>query len=220
LFSESQWNTEFCRKNMNEFDLKAAGWDLNPMHLERAEAISGQILKKIPLKTWMSALEFGAGTGLTSFIIKDHFKEIIMMDSSSEMVKVMTEKIEAVQAKNLKAIYFDLEKNDWHNGKFDLIMSQMVLHHVDDIESIIKKFYVMLNPGGYLAVADLYPEDGSFHGEGFTGHNGFDILELSELVRKNGFSDINHDKCFVINKKISDSATKQFDVFLLTAKRS
>jgi tRNA (cmo5U34)-methyltransferase len=204
---------------MNEFDIKAAGWDLNPMHIERAEAIARQILGIIPLRPWMTALEFGAGTGLTSFLIKDQLKEITMMDSSSEMVRIMNEKIEAVQANNLKAIYFDLEKNDWPNGKFDLIISQMVLHHVDDIESIIKKFYLMLNPGGYMVVADLYPEDGSFHGPGFTGHNGFNIRELSALIMQQGFININSNMGFVINKKISDTETKQFDVFLLIANR-
>jgi ubiquinone/menaquinone biosynthesis C-methylase UbiE len=204
---------------MNEFDIKAAGWDLNPMHFERAETIARQISGKIPLQPWMTALEYGAGTGLTSFLIKDHLKEITMMDSSSEMVRIMNEKIEAVQAKNLKALYFDLEKNDWPNGKFDLIICQMVLHHVDDIDNIIKKFYMMLNPGGYLAIADLYPEDGSFHGDDFTGHRGFDVEILSNQIRNQGFTDINHSKCFVINKKISDSETKQFDVFLLIASR-
>jgi tRNA (cmo5U34)-methyltransferase len=204
---------------MNEFDIKAAGWDLNPMHIERAEAIARQILGIIPLRPWMTALEFGAGTGLTSFLIKDQLKEITMMDSSSEMVRIMNEKIEAVQAKNLKATYFDLEKNDWHNGKFDLIISQMVLHHVEDIESIIKKFYLMLNPGGYMAIADLYPEDGSFHGDDFTGHRGFDVEILSNRIRNQGFTDISHRKCFVINKKISDSETKQFEVFLLISTR-
>jgi len=205
---------------MNEFDIKAAGWDLNPMHFERAEAIARQILGKIPLQPTMTALEFGAGTGLTSFLIKDHLKEITMMDSSSEMVKIMNEKIKAAQAKNLKTTYFDLEKNDWPNGKFDLIISQMVLHHVDDVGSIVKKFYLMLNPGGYIAVADLYSEDGSFHGPDFTGHNGFDIRELSALIMKQGFVNINSNLGFVINKKISDAETKQFDVFLLIANRS
>ncbi|MCU0471754.1 MAG: class I SAM-dependent methyltransferase [Bacteroidales bacterium] len=204
---------------MNEFDNKANGWDLNPMHLERAESIARHVVGKIPLQPWMIALEFGAGTGLTSFLIKDHLKEITMMDSSSEMVRIMTEKIEAAQANNLKAICFDLEKHDWHNGKFDLILSQMVLHHVDDIDSIIKKFYMMLNPGGYIAVADLLSEDGSFHGPGFTGHNGFDMQELSALISKHGFIDINSDQCFVINKKTSDTEIKQFDVFLLIANR-
>ena len=204
---------------MNEFDIKAAGWDLNPMHIERAEAIARQILGIIPLRPWMTALEFGAGTGLTSFLIKDQLKEITMMDSSSEMVRIMNEKIEAVQANNLKAIYFDLEKNVWPNGKFDLIISQMVLHHVDDIESIIKKFFLMLNPGGYMAIADLYPEDGSFHGDDFTGHRGFDVEILSNRIRNSGFTNISHRKCFIINKKISDSETKQFEVFLLISTR-
>ncbi len=202
---------------MNEFDLKAAGWDLNPMHLDRAEAIARKILGKIKPQPWMTALEYGAGTGLTSFLIKDHFKEITMMDSSSEMVRIMNEKIEAVHANNLKAIFFDLEKHDWPNSGVDVIISQMVLHHVADIDNIINKFHAMLNPGGYIAIADLYTEDGSFHGPGFTGHNGFDILKLSTLISKHGFININTEKCFVINKKISDTETKQFDVFLLIA---
>ena len=77
----------------------------------------------------------------------------------------------------------------------------------------------MLNPGGYIAIADLYPEDGSFHGEGFTGYKGFDPEELSKLLLKSGFENISHRQCFVINKRISDTETKQFEVFLLIAFR-
>ena len=53
--------------------------------------------------------------------------------------------------------------NDYKAGKFDLIFTQMVLHHVSDIETIINRLSQLLNPGGYLAVADLYEEDGSFY---------------------------------------------------------
>ena len=96
----------------------------------------------------------------------------------------------------------------------------MVLHHVTDIESLINKFYNLLNPGGHLAIADLYPEDGSFHGEGFTGHRGFDPSKLSGLLLNQGFQNISHRKCYVISKKISDVETQQFDVFLLIANGS
>ncbi len=34
---------------MNEFDIKAAEWDKNPMHWERSEAIVEEIRKTIPL---------------------------------------------------------------------------------------------------------------------------------------------------------------------------
>ena len=204
---------------MNEFDIKAVEWDKNPMHWDRSEAIAKEIIKLIPLKNEMTALEYGAGTGITSFLLKDYLKEITLMDNSSEMVKVMNEKIKTTKVKNLKALNFDLEHTDYKGGKFDLIFTQMVLHHVTDTENIIKTFYGLLNPEGYLAIADLYPEDGSFHGEGFSGHKGFNIEKLSKLVQKIGFTNISHRQCFVINKKISDTETKQFEVFLLIANR-
>jgi tRNA (cmo5U34)-methyltransferase len=204
---------------MNEFDVKAAGWDQNPMHWDRSEAIASEIKRLIPLNTEMRALEYGAGTGIASFLLKDHLKEITLMDNSSEMVRVMTEKIKTSKVQNLKVLNFNLEQNDYKNGMFDLIFTQMVLHHVTDIDLIISRFYKLLNPGGFLAIADLYPEYGSFHGDGFTGHRGFDVEILSNQIRNQGFTNISHRKCFVLNKKISDSETKQFDVFLLIAKR-
>jgi ubiquinone/menaquinone biosynthesis C-methylase UbiE len=202
---------------MNEFDLKASEWDFNPMHIARSEAVVKHILKKIPVQSWMTALEFGAGTGITGFLLKDHLKEITMIDSSSEMIRIINEKIKAKGAGNLKSLWFDLEKNDFTGEKFNLVISQMVLHHVHDIENIIRKFRYILYTGGYIAIADLYPEDGSFHGSGFEGHKGFDVKELSQLIGKLGFKNIDHEKCFAIDKKISDTETKIFDVFLLTA---
>jgi len=200
---------------MNEFDIKAAAWDKNPMHWDRSEAIANEIKKFIPLNKDMTALEYGAGTGITSFLLKDHLKKITLMDNSTEMVKMMNIKIEATKVKNMLALDFDLEHNDYTGGTFDLIFTQMVLHHVNDIESIIKKFSSLLNPGGYLAIADLYEEDGSFHGEGFTGHKGFNIGKLSEILSKNGLKKLTHKTCFTIDKKISETKTKKFDVFLL-----
>lgn len=205
---------------MNEFDIKAAEWDMDPLHWDRSEVISKQIKKRIPLSKKMTALEYGAGTGIASFLLKDYLKEITLIDNSSEMVRIINEKIKSAKARNLKTLNFDLEHEDYKGAKFDLIFTQMVFHHVIDIESIIKKFYGILNPGGHLAIADLYPEDGTFHGKGFTGHNGFNPAELSELLLKAGFLNISHSKCYVIDRKISDTETKKYDVFLLIANHS
>ena len=204
---------------MNEFDQKAAGWDNNPMHWDRSLTIANEIINNIPLNQDMTVLEYGAGTGITSFLIKDNVKTITMMDNSAEMVKIMNEKIRSAKAKNLNAMFFDLEQEPYTSGRFDFVMTQMVLHHVTDIENIINRFYNLINPGGYLAIADLYPEDGSFHGEGFNGHLGFDVDELATILAKNQFINISHKPCFIINKEISDSETKQFDVFLLIANK-
>jgi tRNA (cmo5U34)-methyltransferase len=203
----------------NEFDLKASGWDENPVHHARSEAIAREMLRLLPVKKGMNALDFGSGTGILSFLLKDSFNEIFLMDSSSEMVKVAKKKIEAAGIKNLNPFVFDLEHEIYSDKSFDVIFTQMVLHHINDIENLFAKFYKMLNPNGFIAIADLYTEDGSFHGEGFSGHNGFDIEELSATLGRCNFHVIASEQCFIINKKISEEETRQFSVFLIIANR-
>jgi ubiquinone/menaquinone biosynthesis C-methylase UbiE len=202
---------------MSEFDHKAAEWDNNPMHLERSRAVAENIEKQISLHRNMSVLEFGAGTGTTSMFLAGRVRDIVMMDSSTGMVNKMNEKIKAEGIRNLKALHLDLE-NDFYSGKFDLIFCQMVLHHVEDVDQLLRKFSNMLNPCGYIAIADLYPEDGEFHGHGFTGHNGFDPDELGKMLSENKFTNIYHNRCFTIVKEIEGKGKRSFDMFLLSAR--
>lgn len=204
---------------MNEFDVKASGWDQNRMHRERAEAVARELLAQIPVDNRMSALEYGAGTALTSFQLINSLGMITAMDSSPEMVKITKEKIRETETKNMNALLFDLEKHDWTGENFDLVIIQMTLHHISDTAKILKKFHGMLNPGGYIAIADLYPEDGSFHNHTPEVHNGFDPSLLSDLLASTGFSDIKHQKCFTIKKTLQDDTTGEFDMFLLSAYR-
>jgi ubiquinone/menaquinone biosynthesis C-methylase UbiE len=204
---------------MNEFDIKAAGWDQNRMHRDRSAAIVNELIRQVPMQKSWTALEFGAGSGITSFLLRDHLKEIFMIDSSPGMVKVMNEKVSASGISNLKPVLFDLEKEEWTGGKFNLVITQMVLHHVMNLDLILEKFFKILLPGGYLAIADLYPEDGSFHGEGFTGHRGFDTVELADRLRNHGFVNISAGKCFTIKKEVSGNQTSDYDIFLMIAYR-
>lgn len=204
---------------MNEFDIKASNWDDNPMHWDRSKAIAEEILQIIPLKSSMNALEFGAGTGILSFMLKDYLKEIILMDNSIEMIKMIDAKIEKSTVSNLKTIHFNLENEEFNGMKFDFIFTQMVLHHVEDVERILSKFSGLIKTNGYVAIADLYKEDGSFHDAEFNGHKGFEVEYLSKLLAKEGFKNISHNQCFVINRPLPDGSTKQFPIFLLTANK-
>jgi 2-polyprenyl-3-methyl-5-hydroxy-6-metoxy-1,4-benzoquinol methylase len=108
----------------------------------------------------------------------------------------------------------NLEKEDF-DGKFDLIYNQMVLHHVNDYEALIHRFSTMLNPGGYLAIADLYKEDGSFHGPDVTVHLGFDPEKLSEIFSNNDFTHISYQTCFEVKRE----SGKSYPVFLLVGQK-
>jgi ubiquinone/menaquinone biosynthesis C-methylase UbiE len=199
---------------MSEFDARAREWDKDKMHMDRSVAIAAELEKMIPLDSSMKALEYGAGTGILSFLLKDKFSEITLMDNSQEMIKVCVEKTKFHKTSNIVPLWFDLEHKDF-DGKFDVIYNQMVLHHVNDYQAIIHTFYSLLNAGGYLAIADLYPEDGSFHGPEVKVHLGFDPENLTEILRLAGFKNIEYKTCFEVTR---ESGLK-YPVFLIVAKK-
>jgi len=200
---------------MSSFDARAREWDKDKMHMDRSISIASELEKMIPLNHSMKALEYGAGTGILSFLLKDHFSEITLMDSSQEMIKVCIEKSEYYQTSHIHPIWLDLERSDF-DDKFDIIYNQMVLHHVKGFEAMLHKFYDLLNPDGYLAIADLFPEDGSFHGiNNVDVHLGFDPDVLSVILKNAGFKSVNYITCFEVKRQSGE----KFPVFLLVAKK-
>jgi ubiquinone/menaquinone biosynthesis C-methylase UbiE len=203
---------------MSEFDSVAREWDNKPDRLKRSGAIAEKIIDAIAPDSSMKALEFGAGTGILSLLLKDHFSEIIMMDSSREMVNVMEEKVARSADKHLKPLFFDLEKEAYSGQKVDVIFTQMVMHHVQDLDVVLDRFRQMLNKGGCLAIVDLYAEDGSFHGESFKGHLGFDPEILSGKIQLLGFKEVVFDQSYIMQKETASGLVKDFPLFLLVAK--
>jgi 2-polyprenyl-3-methyl-5-hydroxy-6-metoxy-1,4-benzoquinol methylase len=199
---------------MSEFDARAREWDKDKMHMDRSVAIAAELQEMIPVNPFMKALEYGAGTGILSFLLKDRFAEITLMDSSQEMIKVCTEKTAYFKTNHILPIWFDLEHKDY-DDRFDVIYNQMVLHHVNDYEAIIYTFHSMLNPGGYLAIADLYTEDGSFHGPDVKVHWGFDPEKLAELFSIAGFRNITYKTVFEVKRE----SGRKYPVFLLTGQK-
>jgi tRNA (cmo5U34)-methyltransferase len=203
---------------MSEFDDKAQDWDKNQMHLRRSEAIATELLARLPITNKMTALEYGAGTGLLSFLLKDRLAEITLMDNSREMIRVIESKISESGSTNMKALMLDLEKEDF-DGQFDILYHQMVLHHVVNIDLLFSKSHSLIKPGGYLAIADLYKENGSFHGERFHGHKGFDVDQLGQKLEKMGYINIESKPCFTIRREDEKGEKKEYPIFLLTANK-
>lgn len=59
--------------------------------------------------------------------------------------------------------------------RFDGIISAMALHHIKDTQHLLRTFTSHLHPGGFIALADLDREDGSFHTHGNEGVFHFDL---------------------------------------------
>lgn len=203
---------------MSEFDHKARDWDQNTQYQERAAAVAASLVERVPLRPGLRALEFGAGTGLLSFALAGHFREIVMMDSSSEMVRVMEEKVAEGHFSHLIPHFGELTVKSFPPESFDLIYNLMVMHHVEDIPGILRLFHELLRPGGWLVLADLYSEDGTFHSKGFHGHKGFDPQELRRELEAAGFEFREVRPCYVTRKE-KEGVIREYPVFMMTARR-
>jgi ubiquinone/menaquinone biosynthesis C-methylase UbiE len=148
----------------------------------------------------MQALEYGCGTGLLSFALQPQLGNITLADSSEGMLAVLNEKIAAHGITNMRAAKLDLVTDPLPPDRYALIYTLMTCHHIADTDGLLRSLYALLAPSGYLCIADLDAEDGSFHGQGFAGHNGFDRRELAARAEaagfeKRGFHDrIQHDQ--------------------------
>ena len=165
----------------NHFDSKARQWDSNPVFRERAEKIAAAIRAEVPLHAGMHALDYGSGSGLLSFPLKDELGLITLKDTSAGMLDVLavaSEKIAEQGVTNIQVRQVDLTDAPLPDERYDLIYSSMTLHHIPDTAKILSAFHDLLNPGGHLCIADLDQEDGSFHGPEVDVHHGFDQADL------------------------------------------
>lgn len=202
---------------MTRFDELARGWDIAPLHLDRTRDIAALMRSRIPL-AGLSALEVGAGTGLLSFALADELASVLATDPSGGMIAVLEEKIAAsgflhVEARKARDDLAGVE------GPFDLTMSQMALHHIPDTEGFLARAFEKTVPGGWLAIADLDTEDGSFHGPAVTDiHLGFDRAALASLCEKTGFVEITVETAHVMHRSPGGVA-QEYPIFLLLARR-
>ena len=202
------------------FDDEAKTWDDDPKKLERAIIFAKEINDFIQPDQTLNALEFGCGTGLLSFQLKDAFKTITLADNSEGMIKVLGEKIVKEGVENFKPLHIDSLESDLIVNEYDVIYTLMTLHHIPDADNIVNVFNCIVKRGGYLCIADLVKEDGSFHSDhdNFEGHNGFDRNELSVLLSNNGFNVEYYKICFEIVKEFDDK-NNRYPLFLMICKK-
>ena len=200
------------------FDSKARQWDGNPVFRERAEKIATGIRAAVPLSKSMTALDYGSGSGLLSFPLKDELGHITLKDTSAGMLAVVEEKIAAQGVANMTTRLTDLTAEPLPDERYDLIYSSMTLHHIPDTNAILKTFHHLLNPGGWLCIADLDKEDGSFHGIEVDVHHGFDRDELAAKLGAAGYEHPRFETVFEIEKETPNGA-RCYPVFLMVARR-
>lgn len=206
------------------FNEEAKSWDSRPFVIEASKEAQKAITAKFNNLNWhpKEVLEIGCGTGIMSFLIAPHVQRVIAIDAAQGMIDVLKQKLEAPDApKNILPVAVLLEdpedpslppadssKPSGPRQKFDLITSHLVLHHIPDLEGVLKTMIGCLTPGGRVMLTDFEdygPEAKRFHAEskmeGVARH-GINAKDMTEMMKRVGFVNVNVAPHWVMQKMV------------------
>jgi putative AdoMet-dependent methyltransferase len=196
------------------FQEKAQDWDVNDMVKALSMGIGCAILDNVSLDESMHVMDFGAGTGLITAHVASKVGKVTAVDVSVAMLEKLAAKDELkgkvdIVCQNIIEQPIGIQ--------FDLIVSAMAMHHVEETDKMIKRFAEHLKPGARVALADLDEEDGSFHPEDVQGvyHSGFARDAFSEKLAAHGFKDIRFVTAHTASKE-----EKDYPIFLALASKA
>lgn len=193
------------------FNEAAAEWDKKDTRQNIAQAVFQTITSRVALLNHMEILDFGCGTGLLGFKIAPLVRSVTGVDLSEKM-------LEQLDAKNTSSLQItslcrDIMEEPLEK-RFDGIVSSMAMHHVQDTAKLFETFHGHLKRDGFIAVADLEAEDGTFHSHGNEGvhHFGFEREKLRQTIEKAGFSNVRFHSAYSVAKEKGE-----YPIFLVTA---
>jgi cyclopropane fatty-acyl-phospholipid synthase-like methyltransferase len=188
------------------FDEIAATWDEDPARVRLAYAVADAIAGQVPLSPSMEVLDFGCGTGLLTLALMPRVGRITGADTSSGMLGMLERKARDHRLESVSTQLLRREDDYALSGRYDLIVSSMTLHHVEDLAPLFARFRDCLRPGGRIGLADLDREDGTFHRPEIEDvfHLGFDRASLNAQLTEAGFHDLQDTTAFVHRRNDRD----------------
>lgn len=193
------------------FAHKAGSYEQTPSRVDNVANIANAVIAAVNLDKTQHLLDFGSGTGLLLERLAPLVGRITAVDVSPAMNRQLAAKLADLPCA-VDIVEVDLCQASLAQ-QFDGVVSSMTLHHIADIAAMFEKFHTLLTPGGFIAIADLDSEDGSFHSED-TGvhHFGFDRAAIAAAASAAGLTGAQVSDASCIRKPQGD-----YRVFLLTA---
>ena len=113
------------------------------------------IKKLLPNLEGFTVLDAGCGSGIWTYELSNKCESIVGIDNSREFLKLAKEKR---SKPNIKYIFADLEnKLPFEDSEFDIVVSNLVFHYVENIAELANEIRRILKPKGYLFFSILHP---------------------------------------------------------------
>ena len=113
-----------------------------------------QLIGEVKGKT---ILDLGCGTGGGARRLSElGAKSILGIDISNKMIEVAKREN---NLDNIKYQVMSMNEIDKIEEKFDLVVSSLAIHYIEDYDGLCKKVYHLLNDGGYFIFSHGHPMD-------------------------------------------------------------
>ena len=150
-------------------------------------SILHDVIDSLGLNDKATVLEVGPGEGLLLTELAAKFKKLIALDNSKEMLEKSKEAIAKGKFNGVQFILGDTTIARKKDVLSDLIIFDMVLHHISSPTKTFKDSSALLNENGYLLIADLSTHDQDWVRESCGDlWLGFDETDLNHWAQKAG----------------------------------
>lgn len=176
----------------NEWDEYAEGWDTDASVQEYANKAFEELSNVINIDG-LSVFDFGCGTGSLTQRLSPRVKEVVALDGSSEMIRLLAKKNINNVSPIAGFLTQDLIDSDPHLSKrFDLIVASSVCGFLPDYEMTLGLLTSLLKSGGVYIQWDWLSDDDS-------SETGLSESRVLRALKVNEFIDIEIKTPFEMN---------------------
>jgi ubiquinone/menaquinone biosynthesis C-methylase UbiE len=141
-------------KDVQEFFERVAGdWDAMRLAyydervIEKMAEVSG-------VGESSEVADVGTGTGFIAAGLSSRVLRVVGIDSAPAMLEVARENLMALGAANVDLVLGEASRLPLEDGAVDAAFANMVLHHAEDPEAMLREMARVVRPGGTVAIAD------------------------------------------------------------------
>ena len=124
-----------------------------------AVPVADMIRKRTKKKHWQTALEIGPGEGGFLPVLSELCDHVVALDNSRDMLAKATRTCIDEHLNNIDLIEGVTDTLLARGDAFDLVVANMVLHHVPSPADIFLDAAALMNNGGCLMISDLCRHD-------------------------------------------------------------
>jgi SAM-dependent methyltransferase len=149
------------------------------------EEIRNELGKRIARDKELKVLDVGTGFGINvAFLARWLAKgsAVWTVDPSKEVLADVEAMLDRESARLVRFAVASADDLEFGDGFFDLVVSVMVLHHIEKLQPALKEMARVLKPGGKLLVVDYLPR-ASHELEFRTRHEESDFFKPADVLK-------------------------------------